>query len=230
MTTRPALPVPQAAKSLFRVLPISGIFRGLQIGLAGAALALLAGCETPPTPPPVRTAQGETGKAPEDDSTLKSGDVLKISFPGVPSMDTTQPIRANGRINLPMIGDIDAAGKNPDALTKELLDLYSTKLVSKEVQVALVSSAYSVYITGAVLRPGKVMVDRRISAFDAIMESGGFDKAKADLSSVLVIREENGQTRKYPLNLQKIMEGEQVAPFYLKPFDTVFIPEKFSWF
>ena len=198
---------------------------------AAIALTFLTGCETIPVASTSASQRSDSSSAVSDDVlTLKEGDVLKIAFPSVPTMDTQQQIRPDGRLSLPIIGEIVVAGKSTDALAKELVELYSTKIVSKEVMVTLVSSSFSVYVTGAVLRPGKIIVDRRISAFDAIMESGGFDKAKADLTAVVVVRQENGQSRKFSLDLQKILEGGQVPPFYLKPFDTVYVPEKFSWF
>ncbi len=162
--------------------------------------------------------------------TLKEGDVLKISFPSVPSMDTTQPIRQDGRITLPLLGEYAAAGKTTDSLSAELLQQYESQLVSKEVNVTLVSSSYTLYVTGAVLRPGKIVTDRRITAFDAIMEAGGFDKTRANLKEVVVVRQEDGQTRSYTVNLDQVLSGVASAPFYLKSFDTVYVPEKFNWF
>jgi polysaccharide export outer membrane protein len=201
-------------------------------GLVALALLASAGCVESPggsaTVPPVQT-QVDAPPVPEL-LTLKEGDVVKISFPSVPTMDTTQQVRQDGRITLPIIGEYVVIGRTTDALTKELLDLYSTKLVSKEVTVTLVSSPFAIYVTGAVLRPGKIMADRRISAFDAIMEAGGFDKTKADLKAVVVVRQENGQTKNYTLNLQEVLDGTQRTPFFLKPFDTVYVREKFSLF
>lgn len=162
--------------------------------------------------------------------TLKEGDVLKISFPSVPSMDTTQPIRPDGRITLPLIGEYAAAGKTTDSLSAELLQQYESQLVSKEVNVTLVSSSYTVYVTGAVLRPGKIVTDRRVTAFDAIMEAGGFDKTRANLKEVVIVRQEDGQTRSYTVNLDQVFSGGASTPFYLKSFDTVYVPEKFNWF
>jgi len=196
------------------------------------SLLALAGCVTPPaatTAVPPAQAQAEPAQVPEL-LTLKEGDVLKISFPSVPTMDSTQQVRQDGRITLPIIGEVVVIGRTTDALTKELLELYSTKIVSKEVTVTLVSSSFAIYVTGAVLRPGKIMADRRISAFDAIMEAGGFDKNKADLKAVVVVRQENGQTKNYTLNLQEVLDGTQRTPFYLKPFDTVYVRDKFSMF
>ncbi len=175
-------------------------------------------------------AQMSADQQSEDALALKEGDVIKVSFPGVPSMDASLPVRADGRVTLPLVGDHAVAGKSIEALTKELLALYEPQLVSKEVQVALISSSYTLYVTGAVLRPGKVVADRRISAFDAIMEAGGFDKARANLKAVVVVRQEEGQTKSYTLNLEQVLTGGQSAPFYLKPFDTVYVPTKFNWF
>lgn len=200
--------------------------------MAGCLMLMLAGCVVPPSAPTaMQTEQTQGDPAPIPELlTLKEGDVLKISFPSVPTMDSTQQVRQDGRITLPIIGECVVIGRTTDALTKELLELYSTKLVSKEVTVTLVSSSFAIYVTGAVLRPGKIMADRRISAFDAIMEAGGFDKARADLKVVTVVRQENGQTKNYTLNLQEVLDGTQKTPFYLKPFDTVYVRDKFSIF
>jgi polysaccharide export outer membrane protein len=198
-----------------------------------AAALLFSGCETT-APAGGATQSTEVASAPTvatpEVQTLKEGDALRISFPGVPSMDSTQQVRQDGRITLPMLGEYLVTGKTTDALTKELEELYAPKLVSKEVMVTLISSSFSVYVTGAVLHPGKVQSDRPISAFEAIMNAGGFDSSRANMQAVTIIREENGQTRNYTVNLQLVLEGKSSTPFYLKRSDTVYVPEKFSWF
>ena len=201
--------------------------------LARAVSLLFAGCETTaPTStaaPVTQTAPDQTAPAPEV-LTLKEGDVIRITFPGVPSMDTTQQVRQDGRISLPMLGEYLVTGKTTEGLTKEMEEYYAPKLVSKEVMVTLVSSSFSVYVIGAVLHPGKVQSDRPLSAFEAIMNAGGFDPSRANMQAVTIIREENGQTHNYTVNLQLILEGKSSALFYLKRGDTVFVSEKFSWF
>jgi protein involved in polysaccharide export with SLBB domain len=96
--------------------------------------------------------------------------------------------------------------------------------------VEVQSSAYPLYITGAVLRPGKIMSDHRMTALDAVMEAGGFDYARANLKAVVVIRKEAGGTRNYIVNLKDVIDGKTGEPFYLKPGDIVFVQEKFNWF
>jgi polysaccharide biosynthesis/export protein len=201
--------------------------------LAAAIIAFASvGCTaTSPVAAAEQAAQTQmTAGQGDEQLALKEGDVLKISFPSVPSMDTTQPIRPDGRITLPLLGDYTVAGKTTDSLSAELLQQYESQLVSKEVNVTLVSSSYTVYVTGAVLRPGKIVTDRRITAFDAIMEAGGFDKTRANLKEVVVVRQESGQTRSFTVNLDQVFSGGASTPFYLKSFDTVYVPEKFNWF
>ena len=92
-----------------------------------------------------------------------------------------------------MVGEVVAAGLTPADLEKEILKLYSSQLVTKEVTVTVTSSSFPVFVTGAVIRPGKILSDHPITALEAIMEAGGFDYAKADLGHVRVVREREGR-------------------------------------
>jgi len=156
--------------------------------------------------------------------------MVHIKFPGAPAMDTTQPIRRDGRISLQLVGEIYAAGLTPSELEAELSKAYSSQLLAKEVVVTVESSAFPVYVSGAVLRPGKIVSDRPITALEAIMEAGGFDYAKANVKSVAVIRRENGQTQHFTLNLKRVLQGVDTEQFALKPSDIIYVPERFNWF
>lgn len=188
-------------------------------------LTLWAGCVAPA----VTGSMNNSAKQAET-FTLQEGDALKISFPGAPNLDSAQTIRRDGKITLAMVGEISAIGRTPTELEQELLKLYASQLVSKEVTVMVTSSSYAVFVSGAVLRPGKISVDRPITALEAIMEAGGFDTAKADLRAVKVVRQEEGGTKNYTINLKLILDGKSSEPFYLKRSDIIFVPEKFSWF
>src|SRR5579859_7701475 len=117
-------------------------------------LALASGCKTPryaamPEPEAARTNQ----------MVLQEGDSLKISFPGAPNLNTDVRIRLDGIISLPVVRDVKAAGRTPAELEQELLKLYGPQLQTKEVSVSVTSSVLYVYVTGAVLRPGKITSD-----------------------------------------------------------------------
>jgi polysaccharide export outer membrane protein len=192
--------------------------------LAVAILTAVAGCQTAQTKAPVEPADQVNAII------LREGDMLKITFPGAPNLNDSQQIRRDGKIALSMVGEVVAAGLTPANLEKEILKLYSSQLVTKEVTVTVTSSSFPVFVTGAVIRPGKILSDHPITALEAIMEAGGFDYTKADLGHVRVVRNAKGGTKNYTLNLRQVFEAKQSTPFYLKPSDIVYVPEKFSWF
>ena len=189
-----------------------------------ALLLPLSGCQTPPTPPPATAAQ------PPVNQVLRAGDVIRVAFPRSPTLDLTQQIRRDGRINLYLIGEVTAAGLTPAELEGKLAAGYANEVVSHELRVTVVSSAFSVFVTGAVLRPGKLNAERTLTAFDAIMEAGGFDLARADTRAVRVIRHEQGRAMTYTFDARSVLEGRATTAFHLQPYDTIFVPERFTWF
>jgi polysaccharide export outer membrane protein len=165
-----------------------------------------------------------------DPLVLKEGDSVRITFPGAPNLNTVQQIKRDGRISLQVGGEVSAAGLTVTELEKELVRVCGPQLQVKEVTVTVESSALSVYVTGAVLRPGKVISDRPLTALEAIMEGGGFDYTKANQKAVTIIRHEGAATHRYKLNLKNELSGVEVEPFTLKPYDIIYVPEKFNWF
>lgn len=206
--------------------------------LATALLAfVLCGCKSTDNSQQAEIARAaaqaqaaDAQERPAEALILREGDAVRITFPGAPNLNTVQAIRRDGKLALPLVGEVQAAGLAPTALEKKLIDLYGPQLQTKEVTVSLESSAFAVYVTGAVLRPGKVISDRPITALEAIMEAGGFDFNKANLKKVRVIRNIKGTPEYYTLDLKKVMNGEQTTPFPLKPSDILYVPERFSWF
>jgi polysaccharide export outer membrane protein len=218
----------------------------LVLGLL-AGWAVLSGCQSQEVtfhPPPV-PGHDATGAAaatttpaaplapPQDNAAsmpLREGDSVKISFPGAPSLDTVQIIRLDGKITLSMVGEMKAAGLTPKELETQLLKAYDPQLVVKEVSVTVQTAVFTVYVTGAVLRPGKVTSERVETPLEAVIEAG-IDHTKANLKKVKIIRENgNGQTEQFVLNLDDVLKGKPAKPFILKPMDSIYVPEKFMWY
>jgi polysaccharide biosynthesis/export protein len=198
---------------------------------AAAVLALVTGCQTTTNTHPNGNAGMPTSMVSSNDVVLREADTVKVTFPGAEKLDTTQVIRRDGKITLPIIGEIVAEGKTPAELQKELAGLYSKELVSsKDISVVVVSSFFAVYVNGAVMKPGKVSSNNQLTVLEAIMEAGGFDYKTAKLKAIQVIRTENGKTHNYTVNLQGVTSGGPVDIFYLKPSDIVFVPSKIVWF
>src|SRR5436309_13518882 len=109
----------------------------------------LGGCQSPlpplPNPPGPHTAVR-----------LSPGDVLKLSFAEESDLDQTQKIRRDGKISLPFLGEVTAAGKRVIDLQRELVRRYEDQLDNPEVLVTLENSSATVIISGFVTYPGKV--------------------------------------------------------------------------
>ena len=207
---------PVTCRPASRILPL------LMLALL-SVVAVLTGCQTTP-----QVAVSDT--VPYLDVRLREGDTLKISFPGAPNLDSTYQIRRDGKITLTLGGEITAAGFTPTELEKEILRVYEAQLAVKQVVVLATSSGYPIYVSGAVLRPGKLTIDRPITVVEAIMEAGGFDRAKADPKKVSILRQIDGKSMTFKVDVQAMIDGKQPKPFYLKPSDIVTVPEKFVWF
>jgi len=204
--------------------------------VAAALLTVFTGCQTTsPEFQPIGTEGPKLQPQPHPQqsevTTLREGDTLRIEFPGAPNLNTRRQIRADVKIELPLVGEVMAAGKTPDQLEKELLKLYGPQIISKEITVAVDSTSFPVFVSGAVLRPGKITSDRPLTALEAVMDAG-VDYSKAQLKAVKVIRNTNGRVEHITLDLDRVIKGkaQEVKPFYLKPSDIVFVPERFQWF
>jgi len=183
------------------------------------------GCATNDAPKPMTPEQAHSELI-----ILREGDDLKISFPDNPNLDSTQQIRRDGKIVMSQVGEVQAAGLTPDALRESLLKLYSNLISSKEINVFVQSSTFPVFVTGAVVRPGKILSDHPITALETVMEAGGFDYDTADMKDVKIIRNEDGKLKNYKINLKKILDGTDDKPFYMKPGDIIYVPQRFVLF
>ena len=187
----------------------------------------------PPVPAPAAAANPpavqRTSSGRPDELLLSEGDVVRVSFPGAPTLNTVQQIRRDGNITLPVIGEFKAAGITLAQAEKGILKLYEPQLLDKEVTVTMDSSAFAVYVTGAVLRPGKILSDRPMSAMEAVVEAG-IDHVKANLKKVRLIRQENGRANCYILNLKEALAGNTADSMKLKPSDVIYVPDRYRWF
>jgi len=208
-------------------LPLPWLLMKLS-GVLLAALFILNGCATPE--PAKSSAKAAVETVHSEMITLREGDTLKISFPASPNLDATQQIRRDGKITLPLVGEVDAAGMTPDELQQKLIKLFAPQISSKEVTVVLQSSSFPVFVTGSVVHPGKILTDHPLTALEAVMEAGGFDYTTANLKAVKIIRNENGTMKNYRVNLKLVLDGKDDKPFYLKPSDIVYVPERLSLF
>jgi len=211
--------------------------RGSRGVLFAALLGLILGVQGCSSPVQFEQVDGSEAAPPPNSVKpetviLREGDTIRVTFPGTPTLNggQAQVIRRDGKIGLPLVGDVVAAGKTPADLEKELAKLYANQLLDNKVVVTVESSSFPVYVSGAVLRPGKILSDHPMTALEAIMEAGGFDETRANEKKVQVIRNNKGHMEHYILNLKRVIDGLDNQPFYLKPGDIVHVPERFQWY
>jgi len=202
--------------------------------LAVVSLLGLGGCATPEDSTPASAGNAKPGAATvaghSEVIILREGDVVKISFPDSANLDTTLPIRRDGKISLQLVGEVQASGLTIDQLRESLINLYTPQIGQKDITVSLQSSAFPVFVTGAVVRPGKILSDHPLTALEAVMEAGGFVYTTANMSAVKIIRNENGVMKHYTVNLKRILDGQDSTPFYLQPDDIIYVSERFEVF
>jgi len=186
---------------------------------AAAAALLCSGCETTPSSPTLASQAEAPARV-----TLASGDVIKLTFPGAPELNQSQKIQADGKINLPLIGEVDAAGNSIGSLQNELALRYKPQLKNTAVVVTLESSAITVVVSGAVNKPQKVVFDRPTTVLQAIMEAGGPNEY-GNLGKVHLIRLVNGEEHTQILDLRSTTKGQTTKAFYVRNGDVVYLPQ-----
>jgi len=158
---------------------------------------------------------------------LAPGDVVNVIFSGAPELNTRQKIQPNGKVSLPTVGDVSASGKTITGLQQQLTSLYQPHLQDPSVVVSLADAAAGVYVSGEVLRPGKIPLDRPMTALEAVMEAGGFTKL-ANPKQVFIVRNQEGKSQRYVLNMKQALYGNESIPFYVRAYDVIYVKES-SW-
>jgi len=159
--------------------------------------------------------------------TLSVGDTIRVTYPGATEFSQSLKIQADGKIGLPMVGNVTAVGRSASSLQSSLTSMYEPHLNDPTVFVSLEKPAAAIYVAGEVGSPGKVLLDRSITALEAVMEVGGFSKL-ANPKKVFVIRTEGGRQKRYALNLANPLSGYDSQAFYLRPYDMVYV-ERSNW-
>jgi protein involved in polysaccharide export with SLBB domain len=190
-----------------------------------AAVLAVTGCQTGPNGPAMPAA--DPAGIFYSTNVLHAGDVVDISFQYSTNYNTIQRIALDGTVNMNTVGPVKAAGKTLVQLQLDLADAYKSLAKDDVITVnRVMTSVAIVYVSGAVFKPGEVELSHPLTAIEAVMAAGGFDDTRARLSDVTVLRVENGVQRAYHLNLRRVLEGREAAPFYLQPFDIVYVPVK----
>ncbi|MBE7636407.1 sugar ABC transporter substrate-binding protein [Sneathiella sp. P13V-1] len=196
--------------------------------LAALSVFLLAACATPPEL--AGSAPATLKETP--DYVIGPRDELKVFVWQNPDLSVTVPVRPDGKVSTPLIGDVVAAQKTPEELGKEIAQKLTAYIVDPVVTVSVTRFAgpYSrqVRIVGQAVEPMAIAFNDRMTLLDAMIAVGGITEFAAGNRSIIV-RKENGQEKSYRIRLDDLLlDGDVSANVPLLPGDIIIIPE--SWF
>jgi len=162
---------------------------------------------------------------PPDDGDYKIGaeDVLDISVWKNPELSRTVPVRPDGKVSLPLVNDIQAAGLTPSRLRQELTRRLSEYVPSPEVAV-IVREVHSakVSVVGQVRNPGRYEVRSAATVLELIALAQGFtDFASRDR---IVVLRQNATPARITFNYRKITDGTEQDNFLVQPGDIIVVP------
>jgi len=149
-------------------------------------------------------------------------DILYIHVWKEETLSRTVPVRIDGKISLPLVDDVNAAGVTPLQLKEELIKRFKEFVDIPNVSVIVMeANSYKIFVSGQVRSPGVIRLRSETSMLQLIPMVGGFTDW-ADEKRVLVIRKEDGKEKRYIVNYKKIVKGTE-PNFILKSGDTVIV-------
>jgi len=158
-------------------------------------------------------------------------DILQISVWHNPDLDAKVPVRPDGMISVPLIGDVEAGGKTPAEVSAEIADKLKTYVRDPQVAVILTELRSHEYlsrvrVTGAVRQPISVPYRQGMTMLDAVLAAGGTtDFAAADRTELY--RKEGDATRAYAVHLDDILKkGDLGTNYPAQPGDVITVPER----
>jgi polysaccharide export outer membrane protein len=152
-------------------------------------------------------------------------DVLSITFWRDQDMSAEVTVRPDGRISLPLLKDIPAAGYTPDQLREKLVEAASEYVEEPNPTVVVKEiRSRNVFITGNVAKPNTYALTGDTTVMQLIALAGGLEEF-ADRKHIVVMRMENGKPQYYPFNYGDVVRQRHPEQnILLRPGDTVVVP------
>lgn len=190
-----------------------------------ALAALLAACSTP-APMPHELAQ-----APAHDYLIGPGDSVNIIVWRNPEVSMSVPVRPDGKITTPLVEDLQASGKTPTDLARDI-EKALAKFIQQPVVTVVVTGFVGTYseqirVIGQAARPQALPYRRDMSLMDVLIAVGGVTEFAAG-NKASIVRKVDGKLEKLPVRLNDLIkDGDISANVAMRPGDVLVIPESF---
>lgn len=174
------------------------------------------------------TGSSSQGNAqPSVDAGYKIGpqDMLRIDVWKEPDISRSVPVRPDGKISLPLLNDVQAAGLTAMELADVIREGLKKYITSPQVTVTVAEiNSRRVYCNGEVLKPGALLLLPNMTALQALSSCGGFTQF-ARLKGIYILRMENGKQKQYPFNYKDVIKGKKPEDnILLQPGDIIVVP------
>jgi polysaccharide export outer membrane protein len=176
--------------------------------------------------PSTQTGTGSKTTNNDENYIIGDDDVLSISVWKEPDLSNKIPVRSDGKISLPLIGEVQAAGRTPLQLEQEITAGLRSYITDPQVTVIVQQiNSQKFNILGQVAKPGSYPLIAGTTIVDAIATAGGF-KDFAKKKSIYVLRQiAAGEQSRIPFNYEEFIKGKDTSKnIALKPRDTVVVP------
>jgi polysaccharide export outer membrane protein len=184
----------------------------------GSALQARQDNTAPKGAPEVKTTS-------DPDYKIGPQDVVRIDVWKEPEISRTTPVRPDGRISLPLLNDVQAAGLTPTQLAANISDGLKKFITNPQVTVGVNEiNSRRVYVTGEVLKPGAFPLQAGMTVLQALTSSGGFTQF-AKVKGIYVLRTEDGKQVKHPFNYKEVVSGKKPdLNIVVQPGDVIVVP------
>jgi polysaccharide export outer membrane protein len=174
---------------------------------------------------PSATPRAKTSATADPNYVIGAQDVVDVSVWKEAELTRSVPVRPDGKISLPLLNDVQAAGLTPQQLSAQITVELKKYITDPQVTVIVTTiNSQRIYILGEVNHAGAYPLLPSMTAVQALSSAGGFTPF-ASVKKIYVMRTDNGKQEKYPLNYKEVIAGK--APeqnIVLKPGDTIVVP------
>lgn len=166
-----------------------------------------------------------TGAEVNSDYAIDPQDVVRVDVWKEPDISRTVPVRPDGKISLPLLNDVQAAGLTATQLSAAIHDGLTKYLTNPQVTVTVTEiNSRRVYATGEVARPGALALLPNMTVLQALSSAGGFTQF-AKIKNIYVLRVEGGKQIQHPFNYKEVVKGKKPEDnILLQPGDVVVVP------
>lgn len=194
-----------------------------QASVAAAGQAAAPSASTSPARAPATTAAPVA--VPPPGYVIGPDDVLSVVFWRDKDMSVEVAVRPDGRISLPLLNDVQAAGLTPPQLRDRLTDEAKRYVEDPNVTVMVRQiNSRKVYVTGEVVKPGPYPLTGPTTVLQMLATAGGL-REYADEKNIVIVRVEDGRTHGYPFNYRDVTKRKNLKQnLELKPGDTILVP------